>query len=93
MFKAIPHYSTEDDSYGGYFIPKGSTIIANNWYVSETRWSMHYFLPSFSRGILHDEKLYPEPYKFRPERYIDDTVKDDSKNPDPNKFAFGYGRR
>jgi cytochrome P450 len=30
---AIPHAATEDDIYEGYFIPKGSLILANIWYV------------------------------------------------------------
>ena len=28
---SIPHKSTEDDEYRGYFIPKGSIVIANIW--------------------------------------------------------------
>jgi hypothetical protein len=28
---AIPHCSSRDDIYKGYFIPKGSTIIVNVW--------------------------------------------------------------
>lgn len=28
---AIPHMSTEDDVYAGYFIPKGSIIVPNSW--------------------------------------------------------------
>ena len=27
----IPHVCTEDDYYKGYFIPKGSSVIANIW--------------------------------------------------------------
>ena len=27
----VPHVSTEDDVYEGYFIPKGMTVIANIW--------------------------------------------------------------
>ena len=27
----LPHIATEDDSYNGYFIPKGSSVIANIW--------------------------------------------------------------
>ncbi|EIW84503.1 cytochrome P450 [Coniophora puteana RWD-64-598 SS2] len=30
----IPHASTNDDVYGDWFIPKGSTIIANVWAMS-----------------------------------------------------------
>ncbi|KAJ7689941.1 cytochrome P450 [Mycena rosella] len=43
-----------------------------------------------SWAILHDEALYPSPDKFMPERFLGD-VKD--LNPDPRRFAFGYGRR
>lgn len=28
-----PHASTEDDVYEGFFIPKGSTILANLWAI------------------------------------------------------------
>lgn len=27
----VPHRTTEDDVYKGYFIPKGSVVIANQW--------------------------------------------------------------
>ena len=27
----LPHRSSQDDVYEGYFIPKGSIIIPNNW--------------------------------------------------------------
>ncbi|CAE6458090.1 hypothetical protein ACGC1H_006834 [Rhizoctonia solani] len=29
----VPHASTRDDVYRGYFIPKGSTIIGNTWAI------------------------------------------------------------
>lgn len=29
----IPHRATEDDSYGGYDIPKDSLILPHMWYV------------------------------------------------------------
>lgn len=44
-----------------------------------------------SWSILHDEVEYPEPSKFKPERFL----KDGKLNPavrDPN-VAFGFGRR
>ena len=28
---ALPHLSTKDDVYNGYFIPQGSIIIPNSW--------------------------------------------------------------
>ncbi|KAI0767232.1 CyP450 monooxygenase [Fomes fomentarius] len=30
----VPHCSLEDDEYRGYFIPKGSVVIANIWAIS-----------------------------------------------------------
>jgi len=30
----IPHYTCEDDTYMGYFIPKGSIVIANIWNIA-----------------------------------------------------------
>lgn len=46
-----------------------------------------------SRGILHDPVVYPDPMVFNPERYFSSSgVLDFSAN-DPEKYAFGYGRR
>ena len=30
---AIPHKTTEDDTYNGYHIPAGTVLIPNNWCV------------------------------------------------------------
>lgn len=46
----------------------------------------------FSRGILHDEEIYPDPLTFKPERFIKDGKLDLSVL-DPAVVAFGYGRR
>lgn len=27
----IPHLLTEDDTYNGYFLPAGTTVVANQW--------------------------------------------------------------
>jgi cytochrome P450 len=45
------------------------------------------FTPVF-RAILHDETVYVEPERFKPERFIDNNL------PDPaDSGAFGFGRR
>ena len=41
--------------------------------------------PTVFRGLTHDEQLYPNPYEFRPERYIED--------PKLPMIAYGFGRR
>ncbi|KAI0672490.1 CyP450 monooxygenase [Trametes maxima] len=73
----IPHRSLADDEYKGYFLPAGSVVIANLWWV-----------PAFSR----DPRVYPDPHRFYPERFLKDgKINPDVQ--DPNTFAFGYGRR
>ena len=44
-----------------------------------------------SRAILHDPEAYPEPDKFKPERFLneDGTVRDDPML----SLAFGIGKR
>ena len=32
-FKAVPHMSTIDDEYKGFYIPKGTVVIGNAWLV------------------------------------------------------------
>lgn len=44
------------------------------------------------RAILHDEKAYPDPFLFNPERFLKDG-KLDSTVQDPGVAIFGYGRR
>ncbi|KAJ7483464.1 cytochrome P450 [Mycena latifolia] len=42
-------------------------------------------------AILHDEAMYPEPYAFKPERFLlDDKPNPAVRSPDA---AFGFGRR
>lgn len=46
------------------------------------------------RAILHDENLYPDPFEFRPERFLKDGYISFEQQPDPILTgAFGYGRR
>jgi len=41
-----------------------------------------------TRGITHDEEIYPDPFTFNPSRHLGDDAQ-----PDPYKFVFGFGRR
>ncbi|KAF8171031.1 cytochrome P450 [Mycena galopus ATCC 62051] len=78
---ALPHQVTQDDSYAGYRIPAGSTIVPNVW------------------AILHDPELYPDPFTFDPERFIEAssaaTLRGSARpgRPDPNSYVWGFGRR
>ncbi|KAI0792435.1 cytochrome P450 [Abortiporus biennis] len=45
-------------------------------------------------AILHDPEIFPEPEKFKPERYLTEDGKLRTDLPiDPSHIAFGYGRR
>ncbi|KAH6899210.1 cytochrome P450 [Coprinopsis sp. MPI-PUGE-AT-0042] len=57
-----------------------------------------YFIPrgtvvfGNSWAISRDPIIYPDPYEFRPERFLKDG-KIDPDVLDPNSYAFGFGRR
>jgi hypothetical protein len=44
-----------------------------------------------SRGILHDDRLFPDPFSFKPERFIGPDV--DPRVHAAVDYAFGFGRR
>ncbi|KAI5832874.1 cytochrome P450 [Schizophyllum commune Tattone D] len=47
-------------------------------------------------SILHDETVFPDPFSFRPERYLNEITALKSAAEDPNEVvhvAFGVGRR
>jgi len=46
----------------------------------------------FHRAMLNDERDYPEPREFRPERFLRNGKLDHSIR-DPMDIAFGFGRR
>ena len=47
----VPHATTEDDVYDGYFIPKGTVVIGNAWYVSSS--------VSFDKKQAEQDKSHP----------------------------------
>ena len=42
--------------------------------------------------MLNDERVYPEPHEFKPERFLKSGKLDQSVR-DPMAIAFGFGRR
>ncbi|KLO17676.1 cytochrome P450 [Schizopora paradoxa] len=73
--QGVPRVLREDDTYGGYLLPAGCSVISNTW------------------GILHDPAIFPDPMAFKPERYFSSDGELDLSLNDPERYAFGYGRR
>ena len=80
----IPHRLNADDIYEGYFLPAGSMVIANAWCVGLRLTRVRLFKPC--RAMLHDDTVFPEPEKFKPERFLGPMTK-------CPEAAFGFGRR
>jgi cytochrome P450 len=82
----IPHMSSEDDTWGEYFIPKGSLIMPNIWCDRPKR--SHRVDTDQSRAFTHDPEVYKDPMEFRPERFLGEEPEED-----PTSYVFGFGRR
>ncbi|THU92072.1 cytochrome P450 [Dendrothele bispora CBS 962.96] len=58
-----------------------------------------YFIPKGTTvvpnvgAILHSEELYQDPFKFNPDRFLQNDKTSKLLSPDPEIVAFGFGRR
>lgn len=84
----IPHMSTDDDIWDGYWIPKGTLVMANIWFVYQT-WTFASL--TNSRAFTHDPANYHDPMAFKPERFL--GVDGREPEMDPSGIVFGFGRR
>lgn len=90
----IAHQTIEDDEFRGYFIPGGTMLVMNVWYMNlllPLSWSA-LTLNFHARACMHDPTVWDEPDVFRPERFIRDG-KLDPDVLDPANIIFGAGRR
>lgn len=47
----------------------------------------------YHRAILRDERIYPSPDAFLPERFLEEADKETTKRRNPRNYVFGFGRR
>lgn len=47
--------------------------------------------PDHGRQMTHDPDYYPDPFVFKPKRYLEENGH--VPEPDPRAIAFGFGRR
>ncbi|KAG8948181.1 hypothetical protein FRC04_009980 [Tulasnella sp. 424] len=59
----VPHISSQDDTYGGYFIPQGTSIIVNVWGLTQN--SKYYKNPS----VFDPERYLRQPPELDPREY------------------------
>lgn len=43
--------------------------------------------------MLHDERVFPDPHRFYPERFEGKVDPEQAKLLDPSTYIFGFGRR
>ncbi|KAF7557676.1 hypothetical protein G7046_g5968 [Stylonectria norvegica] len=77
----VPHALTRDDTYDGYFLPKGTVVIANTWAIHNDE--TQYERP----GDFMPDRFLNNDYGTR---VPVDTTTDDHRR---TSYAFGAGRR
>ncbi|KAJ3523975.1 hypothetical protein NMY22_g11206 [Coprinellus aureogranulatus] len=78
----VPHSTTEDDVYNGYFIPKGAIIMANQWSMLNNENEYGVDVLEYNPDRFLRMKAGGEPGV---------EINPDIRN--PNTIAFGFGRR
>ena len=85
----IPHALAEDDIYQGYFLPKG-TYHSRVMLPPASPYLIGAVVFANIWAMAHDENVYPDPFTFKPERFLN---VDGSLNDDNRILAYGFGRR
>ncbi|KZV67838.1 cytochrome P450 [Peniophora sp. CONT] len=75
----VAHRSTEDDIYEGYFIPKGTVVIANIWELNR------------DPGTYGPDASHFNPARFLDEK--GQLISGPPGTKEDGHFAFGFGRR
>ncbi|KAF8629505.1 hypothetical protein AX17_005631 [Amanita inopinata Kibby_2008] len=44
-------------------------------------------------AIMHNESIYPDPYTFKPERFLEEVDEATQRRRNPRNYVFGFGRR
>lgn len=72
--------------------------MCNAWSVTAVQYRsllhLTFHFISVGRAMLNDEKVYPEPFQFKPERFLTaDGLKMNKSVKDPDDIIWGFGRR
>jgi cytochrome P450 len=85
---AIPHKLRIDDVHNRYYIPKGTIVLPNTWYINDIFGLLSLILKPKPRFMSSDPRYYKNPKVFNPSRFLDPHPETD-----PRKWMFGFGRR